>query len=194
MVTSVQERQAMYIFPHAATLVARAEAMIPSLRERAAAGEAARKMPDATIRDFKEAGFFDILKPKRWGGFEMEPQVFYEVQIAVAEGCMSSAWVLGVVGVHPLQLRLFPLQAQEDVWSKDATTLVSSSYQPVGKVEKAEGGYYLSGQWGFSSGCAHCDWVFLGALIFPEAGGPPEYRTFLLPRSDYQILDTWNTF
>ena len=107
----------------------------------------------------------------------MEPQVFFEVQIAVAEGCMSSAWVLGVVGVHPLQLGLFPLKAQEDVWSKDATTLVSSSYQPVGKVEKADGGFYLSGQWGFSSGCQHCDWAFLGALIFPEAGGPPEYRT-----------------
>ncbi len=182
------------IIPEPATLVARARALIPALKARAAQGEAERKIPDETIRDFQEAGFFDILKPKRWGGFEMDPQVFYEVQIAVAEGCMSSAWVLGVVGVHPLQLGLFPLQAQEDVWSKDPTTLVSSSYQPVGKVEKTEGGFYLSGQWAFSSGCAHCDWVFLGALIFPEAGGPPEYRTFLLPRSDYQILDTWHTF
>jgi len=108
---------------------------------------------------------------------------------------MSSAWVLGVVGVHPLQMGLFPLQAQEDVWSKDASTLISSSYQPVGKVEKADGGFYLSGQWSFSSGSQHCDWVFLGSLIFPEDGkGPPEYRTFLLPRSDYQIIDTWHTY
>ncbi len=194
MATSIPGLHAKDIIPEAATLVARARAMIPTLKARAAAAEAARKVPDETIKEFQEAGFFDILKPKRWGGFELEPQVFYEVQMAIAEGCMSSAWVLGVVGVHPLQLGLFPLQAQEDVWSKDPTTLVSSSYQPVGKVEKAEGGYYLSGQWGFSSGCAHCEWVFLGALIFPEAGGPPEYRTFLVPRSDYQILDTWHTF
>jgi len=194
MDTSVQERPAMAI-PDAATLVARAEAMIPVLRERAAKGEADRKIPDETIADFKKAGFFDILKPKRWGGFEMDPNVFFKVQIAVAEGCMSSAWVLGVVGVHPLQMGLFPLKAQEDVWSKDASTLISSSYQPVGKVEKADGGFYLSGQWSFSSGSQHCDWVFLGALIFPEDGkGPPEYRTFLLPRSDYQIIDTWHTY
>jgi 3-hydroxy-9,10-secoandrosta-1,3,5(10)-triene-9,17-dione monooxygenase len=188
------ETLARDITPEPATLVARARAMIPALKARAAEGEADRKIPDATIREFKDAGFFDILKPKRWGGFEMEPQVFYEVQMAVAEGCMSSAWVLGVVGVHPLQLGLFPLEAQEDVWGQDASVLVSSSYQPVGKVEKAEGGYYLSGQWAFSSGCQHCDWAFLGALIFPEAGGPPEYRTFLVPRSDYTILDTWHTF
>jgi 3-hydroxy-9,10-secoandrosta-1,3,5(10)-triene-9,17-dione monooxygenase len=182
------------IVPEPATLVARARAMIPALKARAAQGEADRKLPDETIRDFQEAGFFDILKPKRWGGFEMEPQVFYEVQMAIAEGCMSSAWVLGVVGVHPLQLGLFPLKAQEDVWSKDPSTLVSSSYQPVGKVEKAEGGFYISGQWAFSSGCQHCDWVFVGALVFGAEGTPPEYRTFLVPRSDYQIVDTWNTF
>jgi 3-hydroxy-9,10-secoandrosta-1,3,5(10)-triene-9,17-dione monooxygenase len=179
--------------PTRAELVARARAMIPVLKQRAAAAEAARKVPEETIRDFQEAGFFDILKPKRWGGFEMEPNAFFEVQMAIGEGCMSSAWVLGVVGVHPLQLGLFDLKAQEDVWSKDPTTLVSSSYQPVGKVEKADGGFYLTGQWSFSSGCQHCDWAFLGALVFTE-GAPPEYRTFLVPRSDYQIIDTWHTF
>jgi 3-hydroxy-9,10-secoandrosta-1,3,5(10)-triene-9,17-dione monooxygenase len=194
MVSAVKEHLVRDIIPEPATLIARAKAMIPVLKARAPQGEADRKVPVETIRDFQEAGFFDILKPKRWGGFEMEPQVFYEVQMAVAEGCMSSAWVLGVVGVHPLQLGLFDLKAQEDVWGDDPTTLVSSSYQPVGKVEIAEGGFYLSGQWSFSSGCAHCDWVFLGALVFPEAGGPPEYRTFLLPRADYEILDTWHTF
>ncbi|HTJ64734.1 MAG TPA: acyl-CoA dehydrogenase family protein [Alphaproteobacteria bacterium] len=192
MATSAQ--QTKDIIPEPATLVARARAMIPALKARAAQGEADRKIPDDTIREFKEAGFFDILKPKRWGGFEMEPQVFYEVQMAIAEGCMSSAWVLGVVGVHPLQLGLFPLKAQEDVWGKDASVLISSSYQPVGKVEKTDGDFYLSGQWSFSSGCQHCDWVFAGALVFGPEGTPPEYRTFLVPRSDYQIVDTWNTF
>jgi 3-hydroxy-9,10-secoandrosta-1,3,5(10)-triene-9,17-dione monooxygenase len=195
-VQKLQPRHAVFepAIPTRAELVARARAMIPVLKARAPAAEAARKVPEETIRDFQEAGFFDILKPERWGGFEMEPNAFFEVQMAIGEGCMSSAWVLGVVGVHPLQLGLFDLKAQEDVWGKDVTTLVSSSYQPVGKVEIAEGGFYLSGQWSFSSGCQHCEWAFLGALVFPEAGGPPEYRTFLVPRTDYQIIDTWNTF
>jgi 3-hydroxy-9,10-secoandrosta-1,3,5(10)-triene-9,17-dione monooxygenase len=193
MASLVKERITSSIIPEPETLVARARAMIPALKARAPAAEAQRKVPEESIREMKSAGFFDILKPKRWGGFEMEPQVFYEVQMAIAEGCMSTAWVLGVVGVHPLQLGLFPLEAQEDVWGEDASVLVSSSYQPVGKVEKVPGGFKLTGQWSFSSGCAHCDWAFLGALVFPEAGGPPEYRTFLVPRTDYEILDTWNT-
>ncbi len=84
----IKERLVMEILPEPATLIARARAMIPVLKSRAPQAEADRKVPVETIRDFQEAGFFDILKPKRWGGFEMEPQVFYEVQMAIAEGCM----------------------------------------------------------------------------------------------------------
>ena len=171
-VTAIKQDKARSI-PTPESLVERARAMIPALKERGAKAEADRKIPEETIREFKEAGFFDILKPKRWGGFEMDPRVFYQVQMAIAEGCMSSAWVYGVIGVHPYQLGLFDGKAQDDVWSKDQSILISSSYQPVGKVERVDGGFKLSGQWGFSSGCEHCDWTFLGAMIPPaEAGGP----------------------
>jgi 3-hydroxy-9,10-secoandrosta-1,3,5(10)-triene-9,17-dione monooxygenase len=176
-------------------LIERARAMIPALKERADAATAARTLPAETIREMQEAGFFRVLQPRRHGGYEMDPHVFYEIQMALAEGCMSTAWVYGVVGVHPFQLALFDQRAQADVWSKSDATLISSSYQPVGKVERVEGGFRLSGRWGFSSGCDHCEWAFLGALIPPvEAGGPPEMRTFLLPRSDYQIVHDWNVF
>jgi 3-hydroxy-9,10-secoandrosta-1,3,5(10)-triene-9,17-dione monooxygenase len=72
--------------------------------------------------------------------------------------------------------------------------LISSSYQPVGKVERVDGGFRLSGRWGFSSGCEHCDWVFLGSIVPPVPGetGPPDMRTFLLPRKDYQIVRDWD--
>lgn len=181
--------------PTRAELTARARAMIPTLKARSAAAIAARRIPAETIRDMRDAGFFKILQPKRWGGYEMDPQAFFDVQMALAEGCMSTAWVFGVVGCHNFQMGLFDLRAQEDVWGEDTNALISSSYQPVGKVEKVEGGFLLSGRWGFSSGCEHCDWVFLGSIIWPETpDGVPDMRTFLLPRKDYKILDTWDTF
>lgn len=173
----------------------RALAMLPALRARAMRTVAERCVPAQTIAEFHAAGFFRILQPKRWGGYEMHPNVFYEVQKIIARGCMSSGWVLGVVGGHPYQLALFPARAQEDVWGSDTTVLVSSSYQPVGKVERVEGGYRLSGHWGFSSGCDHCGWVLLGAVIPPEKeGSAPDMRTFLVPRADYEIVDGWTVF
>ena len=181
--------------PSREVLVERARAMIPALKARSEAATQAKSLPAETIREMQEAGFFRVLQPKRYGGYEHDPQVFFDIQTTLAEGCMSTAWVYGVIGVHPFQLGLFDAKAQADVWSKDDSTLVSSSYQPVGKVERVEGGFRLSGRWGFSSGCDHCQWTFLGSLIPPlEAGGPPEMRTFLLPRSDYQIVHDWNVF
>ena len=174
-------------------LISRARGLIPALRQRAAQAEAESKVPDETISDFQDAGFFKILQPKKYGGYEMDPQVFYAVQMAVAEGCMSSAWVLGVVAVHNWQLALFDPQAQEDVWKDDPTTLISSSYMPRAKVTPADGGYRISGRWGFSSGVDHCQWAFLGGLVPNPEGGPPDYRTFLVRRGDFTIDHNWDT-
>jgi 3-hydroxy-9,10-secoandrosta-1,3,5(10)-triene-9,17-dione monooxygenase len=175
--------------------VERARALIPALKERSAQANAERCIPRETIGEMQDAGFFRVLQPKRYGGFELDPRVMFDIQMTLAEGCMSTAWVYGVVAVHPFQLALFDDRAQRELWGKDPAVLVSSSYQPVGKVERVEGGFLLSGRWGFSSGCDHCDWVLLGALIPPTAPGEgPEMRTFLLPRADYQIVHDWTVF
>ncbi|WP_416465079.1 flavin-dependent monooxygenase [Sphingomonas sp. VDB2] len=181
--------------PSAEALVERARAMIPLLKSRARGCTAANDVPRVTVAEMTEAGFFRILQPRRHGGYEMHPNVFFDVQKALAEGCMSTGWIYGVLGCHPYELALFDDRAQQDVWGDDPDMLVSSTYQPVGKVEKAEGGFYLSGRWGFSSGSSHCGWVLLGAINFDTDGGPPDMRTFLLPRSDYQVIEgTWDTF
>lgn len=176
-------------------LVQRARDMIPYLQENAAKAQAERKIPDETVAKMHEAGFFRVLQPKRWDGYEMDPQVFFDVQMALAEGCMSTAWIYGVIAVHNWQIALFDLKAQEDVWKDDTSVLIASSYMPVGKVEPVDGGFKFSGRWAFSSGCDHCDWVFLGGLVMPtEEGGVPDYRTFLVPKEDFKVVDTWHTF
>lgn len=180
--------------PDPSALIERARAMISTLRERARRCTTEHNVPAETIAELRQAGFFRILQPKRWGGYEMHPNTFFEVQKALAEGCMSTGWMFGVVGCHPYELALFDERAQADVWSDTPDMLVSSTYQPVGKVEPVEGGFYLSGRWGFSTGSTHCGWVLLGAINF-ATGGPPDMRTFLLPRSDYQVIEgTWDTF
>jgi 3-hydroxy-9,10-secoandrosta-1,3,5(10)-triene-9,17-dione monooxygenase len=177
-------------------LVARALALQPVLHERLREADAGRRVPDATIADFQAAGFFRILQPSRWGGLEHDPQVFFDVQQTIGAACASSAWVLGVLAVHAWQLALFPIEAQREVWGDDSSVLISSSYAPTGTVERAPGGYRIKGRWSFSSGCDHAQWVFLGGMVPPapdaKEGTPPEMRTFLVPRRDYAIDDTWH--
>ena len=146
MATAALVEAATAHVPAPEELVARARAMIPVLKSRAARCVAERDVPAETIREFQEAGFFRILQPRRWGGYEMNPNVFFDVQKAIAEGCMSTGWMFGVVGCHPYELALFHDEAQQEVWGKDTSILASSSYQPVGEVTRVEGGFRLSGR------------------------------------------------
>jgi 3-hydroxy-9,10-secoandrosta-1,3,5(10)-triene-9,17-dione monooxygenase len=177
----------------AAEYLGRVEALLPAWAERARECEEGRRVPDASFKEMQQAGLLRALQPKRWGGDELDPWTFYGATARVGTVCPSTAWVLGVVGVHDWQLGLFPEEAQEDVWGADSSVQISSSYAPVGQVEAAEGGFRLSGRWSFSSGCDHCEWVFVGGVV-PGAGGdgPPDMRTFLVPRADYEIVDDWH--
>lgn len=168
-------------------------ALTPAIRERVGEAEQARKVPEATIKELADAGFFRLLQPKRYGGHEADPVVFYTAVKEIAQACGSTGWVASVVGVHAWQLSLFPAQAQDDVWGTDPDARISSSYAPTGKITPVEGGFRVSGRWSFSSGSDHADWVFLGGLIPGPDGIPVDMRTFLLPRADYRIDDVWNT-
>ena len=83
--------------PRAQEMLEAARAMGPALRMRREQCKADARVPDETVREFHEAGFFKVLQPEQWGGYAMDPQVFYAVGLEVAKHCMSSAWVLGVV-------------------------------------------------------------------------------------------------
>src|SRR5256885_2844068 len=144
-----------------ADLVARARALIPALAARAAKAEQDRRVPAETIADMQAAGLFRVFQPERWGGYEMDPATYFEIQLALAEGCMSTGWVYGVVGLHPWLMGLFDDRAAQELWGKDDTTLVCSSLMPTGTAVRAPGGFRLSGRWKFSSGCEHCGWAYL---------------------------------
>jgi len=171
----------------------RVRALLPVLRERAPYAEQLRRLPDETFNDFQEAGLFRCLQPKRYGGFELDPEIFYRAIIEVGTVCGSSAWILGVIGVHNWHLAIFPPQAQEDVWGEDTSAQLSTSLAPTGTVERVKGGFRLSGRWSFSSGCDFCQWVVLGAVVPPSNDGEPaDARVFLVPRRDYAIDDNWH--
>ncbi len=192
MSTAIAE-QALNKNALAEQLLQKARDLIPVLRQREKECIAAKKVPDKTIQDFEEAGFFRVLQPARWGGYELPPIVYADIARILAEGCMSSAWVYGVVAVHNWQMGLYPDQAAQDVWGDNQNVRIGSSYMPVGKVTKVDGGYRMSGHWMFSSGCQHCDWTILGANVPPQQPGEaPEALCFLVPRSDYKIVENWD--
>ncbi|GAB3489435.1 3-hydroxy-9,10-secoandrosta-1,3,5(10)-triene-9,17-dione monooxygenase [Amycolatopsis cihanbeyliensis] len=179
--------------PDARGVISGIEELLPTLRERAQDTEDARRIPDESIKALRETGFFRLLQPRRFGGYEADPVSFYTAVKLVASACGSTGWVGSILGVHPWHLALFDLRAQQEVWGENEDTLVSSSYAPMGKAQVVDGGYRLSGRWSFSSGCDHATWVFLGGPAFDADGKAVDFCTYLLPISDYTIDDVWDT-
>jgi len=166
--------------------------LLPTFRERADEAERLRVVPEASIKELEETGFFKLLQPKRFDGLESDPIDFYTAVRDIASACGSTGWVSSVVGVHPWQVALFSDEAQQAVWGSDVNTRLSSSYAPTGKAVVAEGGFQLSGKWSFSSGCDHCSWVLLGGLVFNDDGNVVDFKTFMVPRENYTINDVWH--
>ncbi len=154
--------------------------------------ERERKVPDEVVARMKEAGMFRALQSKRFGGLESHPADFFGAIIELGKACPSTAWILGIMGIHQFELANLPLQLQEEVLGDAPDTLISSSYAPQGTVKKVEGGYVLNGQWKSSSGVDHASWVVLGGIVPPQdAGGQPSSHIFYLPLSEAKVVDDW---
>ena len=169
------------------------DGVVDAVRARVAEAEESRRIPTVTIDALTDCGVFRALQPARYGGLEVEPMAYYEAVRDIAAACGSTGWVASILGVHAWQLALFPEPAQIDVWGDDPDALISSSYAPTGRVDAVEGGYRVRGRWNFSSGCDHAAWVFLGGAVLDAKGQPVDFGTVLLPRSDYDIDDVWDT-
>ena len=172
-----------------AAAVASARDLVQPLRARAAAGETMRRMPDETIDDARRSGLLALLSPVRWGGLGGGLREFVEVTKVLAEGDPSAAWTLAFLINHHWVLARFPLATQEVVFADGPVALMAAVANPPGRAVPVEGGYRLTGRWGYASAIAHADWVGF-------SGMDDEHKRplwFVIPRSDVTVHDTWHT-
>jgi 3-hydroxy-9,10-secoandrosta-1,3,5(10)-triene-9,17-dione monooxygenase len=176
----------------AATLIAAAHELAPKLRERAQQAEALRHVPEETIADYKRAGLIRATQPLRYGGLETGWDTLCDVAQILAAGCGAQAWIQRIMADHAQMVATFPGQAQADVWGQDPDALISASFDPVGRAERVQGGYLLSGRHGFASGIDYASWLICGGFIVDDQrrDGP---HFFLVPKSDVTVIDDWET-
>jgi 3-hydroxy-9,10-secoandrosta-1,3,5(10)-triene-9,17-dione monooxygenase len=164
--------------------------MIPTLRARQAQTEAAGRLLDSTNDKFLEAGFYRVLQPRSFGGYEFFLTTYVRMIMQIARGCPSSAWVLALVAGHPGMLADFDLRAQKEVYGQDGDYRCPSVGAPV-PVKREGDGFRVSGNWDYASGCDVSTHIMVGGLI-PGADGGMSARLMLLDRKDYSIVDNWD--
>lgn len=172
-------------------ILARAE----EIAAEAAPSDELGRLTDTTAEVLRSSGVMRMLQPKEFGGHEASPVDFFRTQRDIGVQSSSAGWVAGVVGVHAFEMAQMDPLLQKEVWGEDADTWIASPYAPLGRATPVDGGYRFSGRWPFSSGTDHCQWIILGGLLVDADGAPIPggLRHFVLPRSDYEIVqDSWD--
>ena len=172
--------------PIAADLMGRASELVPVLKTRALRAEELRRVPEESVSDLLSSELYRIGVPAKFGGFDIDYALALDVAAELGRGCPSTSWCYGLWAAHAWLVGYWPLPAQEEVFGSSPDALCSSSLN-VGKsaCEPVADGYRLSGRWEFSSGCDSASWLMLGV---PGIG---ERNWALVPRSDFEIVDTW---
>jgi len=170
-------------------VLAAARDLVPLLRERAVATDRDRRIELDTYRRLGDAGFFHILKPKRYGGLELSEHEHAKVAMTLARGCASTAWVFSILSSDNMAVLAYPEQVQEEIWGTDtyATLAGNTNLNPGAQAVRVAGGYRLTGQWGFCSGSDFSEWLIFNA----PAGEAGEGHMFLVPRQDTVTIDDW---
>ncbi|NKB45413.1 MAG: hypothetical protein GKS03_14170 [Alphaproteobacteria bacterium] len=177
-------------------LLSKARDLVPVLKDRAVETENLRRIPDATMADFRDAGFCRLYTPKRFGGLELDWGAHCTVAEEIARGCGSSAWLVAVVLSHSWMVARFDEAAQQVVLAGDPDAVIASAFAGKSEMTRVEGGYQLSGTWAFASGIHHASWTIVGAPVVTDENLPPgvrpPYRMALLKADQYEILDDWH--
>lgn len=173
-------------------VVARAERIAVGLVDRQEETEKRGYYGLDTHNEFLQAGFYRLMVPRRYGGYEFGIGTHMRVVAALARGCASTAWMYTFGASHShLVGSLFEERTQRELFAA-GDFICPGVVAPVGMAERAEdGGWIVDGVFRYASGSPYAT-HFVGQTFIPGAEGePPEQMMFVVPRAQWQRLDDW---
>jgi 3-hydroxy-9,10-secoandrosta-1,3,5(10)-triene-9,17-dione monooxygenase len=174
--------------PH--EMLQRAEALRPLLRARQADAEASGNISTETNAELIKAGFYRVLQPRLFGGYEFDLPTYVRVMMAVARGCPETGWVLALTSGHVFQIASFPIAGQYEAYGTDGEFRSPEVTAPPGTAIPTAGGFRINGAWDYGSGCAHATHLIVAA----RNTDTNQIIIALVERSDYVIENNWQVF
>ncbi len=175
-------------------MLQRAEAMRPVLRERQPMCEEIGRLPEETNQEFVNAGFYRILQPRRFGGYEFDVPDFIKVMTEVSRGCPESGWVLALTAGHPAAfIAGYAEEVQREVYGSTGDCRAPGAARPSGVAVPVPGGYNIKGVWDYTSGCDIATHFLGGVMVIdPETKAPGSWGFILCDQKDVRIVRNWD--
>lgn len=166
--------------------------LAPLLRETARDAEIARRPLDEVIDAARASGLFSMMVPKRYGGYELDIDTYFEVVLILSEADPAMGWIIGFYIEHAFWLAAFPEEVQDHAYGDASYVLAPATLDIAGgTAAPVDGGYRVTGRWAWGTGIVHATWVLAGCLATDVDGGATPMM-FLLPRAEVEPIDNWH--
>ncbi len=187
------------ISPVSSDPVSRARALGPAI---AAAGdriEQTQTIPEPLWSQVVEARMPRLLLPRSVGGDQVEPWVYMRAIEEISRHDGSLGWNLFVANSAALIAPFIPLASARAIYANPRAAI---AWGPPNehKAIAVPGGYRITGEWHFASGCRQATWMGAHAQVVEPDGslrlnrfGRPTVRTLLYPAEHATHIEDWNT-
>jgi len=165
-------------------------ALSPAIGARADEIERGRRVPPDLVAELIAAGCFRSLVPRSHGGSEHDLPVHLAMLEELARADGSVGWTVTIGSTAPQLFGLLPPETFAAIYAEGPDVILGGAFNPTGEATPVDGGFRVTGQWAFASGCDHCHYFV--AHCFVADGRVPPLRMMVLPRVDVELKDTWS--
>lgn len=182
----------------ACSLLDTARDMAPRIRACADETDANRELPRPLFEALADAGLFHMALPRALGCPEIDLPTYIQVIEELGKADASTGWVINQGGIFATFAARMPREVARLIWIDTPRSVVSNTPAPTAQAVVVPGGYRVTGNQGFSTGCKHASWVAPHALIVENGqprqleNGQPETRYLFVPIDEVELLDTWD--
>jgi alkylation response protein AidB-like acyl-CoA dehydrogenase len=173
--------------------------LVPMIRSCADEIERDRELPRPLFEALADAGVFHMAVPRSLGGGEVDLPTYAQVIEEIGKADASTGWVVNQGAIFGTYAARMPHAVAREIWTDTPRAVVSNTPAPSARAIVVPGGYRVTGNQGFSTGCRHASWVAAHAQVFDDgrpvidpATGQPEMRYMLVPVAEAELLDTWH--
>jgi alkylation response protein AidB-like acyl-CoA dehydrogenase len=165
--------------------------LAPLIAQHRATFDEARCVPDEVFEALADAGLFRLWLPETFGGPQLSPADFMLIVEAASSLDGSIGWLV-TNGSAMSRVAGYVAEPVAREWFRDPRGFIASATGAVGKAQKVDGGYRVTGRWPFGSGSHHAT-QFMGLASNKSSDGrdePPLCCYF--ERPDVAVHDTWH--
>ncbi len=175
-----------------------ARQLAPEIRACAGAIESDRELPRDLFEAMADAGIFHMAIPRSLGGAEIDLPTYIQVIEEIGKADASTAWVTNQTTIFGTHAARMPHDVARAIWIDTPRCVISNTPMPTAQAVVVPGGFRVTGEQGYSTGCRHASWIASRAQIIENGqprrleNGQPETRFLFVPVDEAELLDTWH--